>query len=139
MSQVSFSGRNYKVVGNDEDILMFKCYLESTQTPDFKGRSFQASLTKLDEQATVNFVFSKNIYLNEKADTPELKFFPLSHPEMLETLVPRLGIGTESNLTKAVYWFEKSALQRNAKAQLDLALMYYNGESYDKDFLKTKE
>src|SRR5688572_27581080 len=48
----------------------------------------------------------------------------------------RNGEGTEKNLEKAFYWYQKAAENGNIKAQYNLALSYENGEGTEKNLEK---
>ena len=45
----------------------------------------------------------------------------------------RWGEGTNINLKRAVYWYDKGAIQKNRKAQNNLGIMYANGLGVKKD------
>ena len=49
------------------------------------------------------------------------------------------GRGVAQNYQKAKEWFEKSAAQGNADAQLYLGAMYYSGEGVAQNYQKAKE
>ena len=49
------------------------------------------------------------------------------------------GIGVSQDYTKAVEWYQKSAEQRNDKAQYNLVAMYENGVVVDRDFSEAIE
>ncbi len=42
----------------------------------------------------------------------------------------------DKDISKAIYWYEKSAKQGQKEAQFNLALMYYKGDRIDKDISK---
>ena len=49
------------------------------------------------------------------------------------------GTGVEKDYHKAVEWYQKSAIKRNAKAQCNLGYMYENGFGVEKDYQKAVE
>ena len=50
----------------------------------------------------------------------------------------REGMGTEVDLTRALYWFEKSARQGNLESIFNCGSMYHNGEGTEVDDVKAK-
>ncbi len=46
------------------------------------------------------------------------------------------GEGTEKNLEKAFYWYQKAAENGDSMAQYHLALSYYKGEGIEKNLEK---
>ncbi len=46
------------------------------------------------------------------------------------------GEGTEKNLEKAFYWYQKAAEKQDKIAQFNLALLYYNSEGTEKNLEK---
>ena len=144
---ISIAGRNYKILGSEEDVSLLRSHIASLKTNDFENiDSFQASLSSIGPHEKTNTIFQKaidNLSSEEKIDESKIGISEIADKQGAFNI--HESIQKACDLIEAYYIFPDQAKEGIGKIKEKLAEGHYNdikdvktfSEVFSKDLRET--
>jgi hypothetical protein len=124
---ISISGRNYKILGSEEDVSLLRSHIASLKTSDFENiESFEASLSSVGLHEKTNTVFQKTMDSLPIEESEKSKVEISEIVDKQETFKVHESIHKACDLIEAYYIFPDQAKEGIGKIKEKLEQGHYN-------------